>query len=164
VGQPIISVLILCAAAGCNLFGPNECGTPNRSVLAQGSVPAEAAGATVGIREEQAGDSVRRTVSWSVFSNLKPRITRVELRDGSDGTFIALFGLMKPLPTPPADMLVSNATGLPYDWPLPIDDLRRRFAAGKIVVEFHTDLPDRPLIRVALTAQVSDWHRDPCPD
>jgi hypothetical protein len=118
----------------------------------------------VGIREDQAGDSVRRTVSWSVSSNVKPRITRVELRDSSDGTFIALFGLTKPLPTPPADIVVSNAMGLPYDWPLPIDDLRRRLAAGKIVVELQTDLPDRPLIRVALTAQVTDWHRDRCPD
>jgi hypothetical protein len=127
-------------------------------------MPSDAAGATVDMREEQAGDSVRRMVSWSVFSNIKPRITRVELRDRSDGTFIALFGLTKPLPTPPADNLVASAAGLPYDWPLPIDDLRRRFAAGKIVVELHTDLIDRPLMQIALTAQLNDWHRDRCSD
>ena len=79
------------------------------------------------------------------FRSLRSHVTGIELREGEQ--------LVASLPLTPAGPLagapISQGENFPAMVRISIEDAWASLAAGRVAVEFQTDLPDRPLIRLA---------------
>jgi hypothetical protein len=138
----------LCAAvaAACNLGG--KCGDPQRGVWdtwVEGPLPPTAQSILASV---SLGQIKNRPITgwWEIRADrLRSHVTRIELREGGE-----LFASLPLEPAGPyADAPISKGYNLPALIRIPIEDAWASLAAGRVAVEFQTDLPDRPLIRLA---------------
>jgi len=135
-------------AAGCTIAGLDECGEPQRqlnSVWVEGQLPTTAQSIFVQVTLYQDKGSPMRGW-WMVQADaLRSHVTGVELRDG--GELVATLPLAPPAPV--AAGPISYGENLPSQVHIALEDAWGRLAAGRVAVELRTDLPERPLIRLA---------------
>ena len=144
----IMSLAVLPAACGM-ITGLDRCGEERRELLAfgrEGPLGApETIIAQVNLLQIQGGPVQG---SWQVDGPvLKAHVTEVELRDGPNGPLIASL----PLSSLPERIISQGSDGeFRRALSVPEGEAWARLSAGRVVLELRTDLPERPLVRLAV--------------
>jgi len=155
---PMILVLAF-AFTGCNAFN-GKCTYELRSLDATGAVSesgSELAASEISL-SEQRGSLQGQSLNWVVTSStLKGHVLSAALKDNANPSQVLLD-----LPIASADRpeisrgTAASATGAN------LAGFHDILAAGRGIVELHTDLSSRPVIQIPLAGNNTDWIRPYC--
>ena len=157
--HPLVLALAPLFAAGCAILSPDECGEPVRNLIVvwwEGPMPATAqtihGQATL---HQVEGEGMRG--SWTVSAHdLRAHVTRVELREG--GALVASLPLaIGPIPAGP----ISVGGDLPAAIRVPLEEAWSSLAEGRVALELHTNLPDRPVVRLTPSSRNATGYKRP---
>jgi hypothetical protein len=158
-------MMLILLSTSCGITGVNQCGPERRGAVAFGQVVladgVSTANGDVSVGEvRDPGRPETELDSVDIFAQsdvLRTHLIRAEIRDTQ--TPSRLLGSYPPPTVPPPPQ--SLWFGGPYDWPAPVGDGLALLLSGQLVLEFQTDLPSQPLVRIPLTVLQSNltWTR-----